>query len=96
MNVNDVADPNAVPATVGPVTGPVEDAAPENVSDLAPVYEETVLPPASFAVTVIVCESPAVCEEAPVTTKVVALPAAEGVIDADVTDARFEDANVRV
>lgn len=44
VNVNDVAEPNAVPATVGAVTGLVDEAAPENVKDFPPVNDVAVFP----------------------------------------------------
>jgi len=47
VNVNDVEEPNDVPATVGAVTGLLDDPGPENVSDFDPVYEVAVFPLAS-------------------------------------------------
>jgi len=54
VNVNEVADPNAVPATVGAVAGLEETDAPVKVTAFAPEYVVSVLPFASSAVTVIV------------------------------------------
>ncbi|CAM4380819.1 hypothetical protein AQBE111736_14020 [Aquirufa beregesia] len=55
-----VAVPKSVPATVGVVAGLGEAKAPEKVMLLAPVYVVAVLPLASWAVTVTVCDPPAV------------------------------------
>ena len=54
VKVKLVAVPKFVPATVGFVTGLDEAVAPLNVIFLAPVYDVTVFPLASFAVTVTV------------------------------------------
>ncbi len=57
---------------VGAVAGLVELEAPVKVSVWLPVYVVSVLPYGSVAVTVAVCEAPAVCVALPVTTSRVA------------------------
>src|SRR2546425_1020081 len=54
---------------VGAVAGLVELEAPVNVSVWLPPYAVSVLPYAPVAVTVALCDVPAVCAALPVTTK---------------------------
>ncbi|CAM3912486.1 hypothetical protein AQAU111925_13135 [Aquirufa aurantiipilula] len=69
-----ISVPKLDPATVGTVTGLGELAAPVKVIKCDPVYPVAVLPLASLAVTVIVCDPPAVWVPEPVTTNLVASP----------------------
>ncbi len=77
---DEVAAPKAVAApelfvTVAATAGLREESAPENVSDLLPVYEVTVFPEPSRAVTVRFWVAPAVMVDAPIITRRVAPPA---------------------
>jgi len=95
-NVSDVLEPIEVPATVGAVTGLDDEPGPENVNDFEPEYPVAVFPAESLAVTVMVWESPAVCDADPVSTNDAAAPGPVGVIDDDVTDVNPVEANVSV